>query len=61
MANPKVLATNVEPIQVHIIPANYDLNYVMEIGYCAITANQLAPPNHWTNFLNPNYQLINMN
>ena len=32
MVNPKVLATDVKPIQMHIIPANCDLNYFAVIG-----------------------------
>ncbi len=51
---------DVAPIQMNIIPANSNLNRIMEIGHRAITMKEQSSPNHRTNPLEPYLQLINM-
>ena len=53
MVNTKVLAMNVEPIQMDITPAHRELNGVVKIGNRAVATDEQTPPHHGTNPLEP--------
>jgi hypothetical protein len=60
MVNTKVLAMNVEPIQMDITPAHRDLKGVVQIGNRAVAMDEQTPPHHGTNSLKPHLQLVTM-
>jgi hypothetical protein len=59
MVNTIALAKDMEPIQMDVVPADRDLNCIMEIFDSAIAADKQSPPNHGTDPLNPYLYLIN--
>ena len=53
MVNTKVLAMNMEPVQVGIAPADCDLKRIVEIGHRAVATNKQTSPDHGANLLEP--------